>query len=66
MFVDEVVENAPSDIVEMCGGNIRCIFDATQTGNIDVGLNTMNTEDTNMEDRIITGMYLRRISCEIQ
>ena len=56
-FVDEVVGDAPPEIVEMCDGNPRCIFDATQTGNIDVGLNTMQTEDTNMEDRVITGMF---------
>lgn len=55
-FVDEVVMNAPAEVVDMCDGNTRCIFDATQTGNIDVGLDTMHTEETNMEDRVLSGM----------
>lgn len=53
LSVDEVVAGATEEVRESCEGNIKCIFDATQTGNMEIGLNTMQTEEVNMEDRMI-------------
>ena len=52
-FVDEVTARASSDVQEQCGGNTRCIFDATQTGNLEIGINTMVTDEINEEDQMI-------------
>ena len=50
-FVDEVVAAATPDILEACGTNQECIFDATETGNINVGLQTMMTQQNNINDQ---------------
>ena len=53
LSVDEVVAGASQEVQDTCQGNVKCIFDATQTGNMDVGLNTMQMEEVFMEDQII-------------
>jgi len=35
----------------MCNGNALCIFDAMQTGNVDVGVNSMVFDNNNVVDR---------------
>ncbi len=40
-FLDEVVANASSEVLEMCGDNVECIFDSIETGDINIGLETM-------------------------
>ncbi len=55
-FLDEVVAIATPDILLACGGNKMCIYDAVETGNIDVGLDTMEIIDVIEEDE--------RIACE--
>lgn len=53
LSLDEVVAGATQEVQDACQGNVKCIFDATQTGNMDIGLNTMQTEEVFMEDQMI-------------
>ena len=53
-FVDEVVANATQEVLDLCGTNVRCIFDATQTGDVNVGLDTMQQDSFNMETQEVT------------
>lgn len=55
LFVDEVVAGATQEVLDTCGTNARCIFDATQTGNLAIGVDTMVTEETNEEDQMVAG-----------
>lgn len=52
-FIDEVLSNASqNDHIIACDGDRECIFDATQTGVVDVGLATKNTIETNIANQI--------------
>lgn len=55
LFVDEVVNGASDEIREACGNNARCIYDASQTGNLNIGVDTMQTDETNQEDQMVSG-----------
>jgi hypothetical protein len=59
LSVDDVVAGASQEVRESCAGNVKCIFDATQTGNMEIGLDTMHTEDVYMEDQMIASEFLR-------
>ena len=39
----------------MCGGDVQCIYDATVTGNLDIGLGTMETSMANDQSVEILG-----------
>ena len=54
-FVDEVVAGASMEVIGSCGGNERCIFDASQTGDLNIGLTTMKIDETNKENEMISG-----------
>ena len=63
LSVDDVVTGASQEVRDSCQGNVKCIFDATQTGNLEIGLNTMQTEDVFIEDqRIACKPYVRGIN----
>ena len=47
------MDNAPEDIVNDCDGNELCIFDAVETGNTDIGMDTLDTINNNNEDVMI-------------
>ena len=51
-FLDEVIAGASPEVLAACGENIECIFDASQTGNISVGLATMETNEINNNDQM--------------
>ncbi len=50
VFLDELGE-IPQDVVYACGDNVECRYDATQTGNLDIGLDTLTTNEANIEDQ---------------
>ena len=54
VFLDEVIHLASEEILQLCGDNAECIFDAIQTGNTDVALDTLQTDTTNSNDQMIT------------
>ncbi len=58
LFLDEVFATASQEILDLCQGNIRCIYDAVQTGNLDIGRDTMTIEETNTDDRMIASKSL--------
>ena len=47
--------NATQAVLDVCGSNVRCIFDASQTGNLEIGMDTMQTDATNEDDQMISG-----------
>ena len=55
VFLDEVIESASDEILELCGNNSECIFDAIQTGSTEIALDTLETNKTNANDQMITG-----------
>ena len=60
-FVDEVVAGASMEVIDSCGGNERCIFDASQTGNLDIGLTTMVIDKMNEENEMLAGKMIMTI-----
>ena len=50
-FLDEVVANASPEVLAACGNNTECIFDASETGDISIGLETMATNNMNNDDQ---------------
>ena len=51
--MDEVVANASQEVLDACGSDARCIFDASQTQNIAIGQDTMQQGTDNMETQAI-------------
>ena len=56
-FLDEVVEGASNETRALCGDNAQCIFDATETGNMEIGLETLQTNQENVNDQIVACEY---------
>ena len=50
-FLDEVVATASVNVLTACGDSVQCIFDASQTGNISIGLETMIINVANVDYR---------------
>ena len=51
-FLDEVVSTATVEVLTACGDSVQCVFDASQTGDISIGLETMVTSEVNTENRL--------------
>ena len=58
VFLDEVLEVAGDDILELCGDNSECVFDAVQTGSTEIALDTLETDKTNTNDQMIAGKVM--------
>ena len=50
-FLDEVVATASVNVLTACGDSVQCIFDASQTGDISIGLETMIINVANVDYR---------------
>ena len=57
-FLDEVVNSASEEVLDVCGDNLECIYDAAQTGDISIGLETMQADADNKIDQAISCMLL--------
>ena len=57
-FLDEVVANASPEVLAACGNNTECIFDASETGDISIGLETMAIDDNSKKDQAIAGEFM--------
>ena len=53
LFLDQILANATDEIVSLCGNNAECIFDATETGDMNIGLETLETNQNNNNDQMI-------------
>ncbi len=53
-FLDEVVAAATADILQVCGANKECIFDSMETGDTNIGLETMDMISIIDEDEKLT------------
>ncbi len=54
-FMDDLVVDQA--IVDMCGGDIECMFDATVTGIAELGMATLMVDVNNTEDLITSGLW---------
>ena len=52
-FLDEVFNDASNETRALCGNNPECIFDATETGNMEIGLQTLQTNQDNINSQIV-------------
>ena len=52
-LLSDVVASAPASVVEMCNSNPQCIFDAVQTGDLAIGMGTLDTIDSNNNDVMV-------------
>ena len=50
VFPDEAIARATPEVLAACGTNVECIFDAVETGDISVGVETMTTIGANLDD----------------
>ncbi len=57
-YLDEVVAAASAAILLVCGDNVECTFDSMETGDTDIGLETMNMISTIDRDEELTCMLL--------
>lgn len=56
-FSEEVLANAPLEVIEACEGSADCIYDACQTGDMSVGLETRTVALTNFMELAIQREY---------
>ncbi len=54
-FFDEL--NITQEVMDACGSNQACILDASLTGNLEVGMTTLDVEEENKELENILGKY---------
>ena len=57
-FLDEVLGAASNETRALCGDNPECIFDATETGNMEIGLETLQTNQENNDNQMIACKFL--------
>jgi len=58
-FLDEIRTNLEGNttLVEVCNGNPQCLFDVEQTGDENVGMDTLQFEAQAVEQVIVSGAY---------
>ncbi len=54
-FLNDVLASASQEVLDACGSSSDCIFDATETGNISVGVQTMSSNQQNMVEQELGG-----------
>ena len=56
-FLDEIISNLErnSTLTEMCGNNLQCLFDLDQTGDVNVGMDTLQFEEETMKQVSMLG-----------
>ncbi len=52
-FSDEI--SVDQDIIDMCGGDSECVFDATVTGDPEIGMTTLMVDGNNTDDFAVGG-----------
>ena len=62
IFLDQL--NPTVEQVEVCGGDQQCMYDYAQTGNIEIGLATMEVEQSTSTNQMLLGMLYRKIKQE--
>jgi len=57
-FMDEINSRLEenSALVEICQNNTQCLFDADQTGDVNVGMDTLQFEEQAKEQVVILGI----------
>jgi len=58
-FLDEIqsILEGNSTLVEVCGNNPQCLFDAQQTGDLNAGMATLQFEEEVISQSMTLGMY---------
>ena len=58
-FLDEVLSSASDAITQACNNDPQCIFDYVETGDPEVGMTTLETNQNNNMDQMVTCTYSR-------
>ena len=61
-FLSDVVGNASAEIISNCNNNPQCIFDTVETGNSEIGAETLNIINSNKEDVMVVS---KSVKCSI-
>ena len=58
-FMDELLPNLRENetLVEVCGDNMECLFDFSETGDVEVGMSTVAVENEAMIESISACKY---------
>lgn len=62
VFLNDVVASASADVLAVCGEDVACIFDFSQTGSESVAMATMETNAVNR----MTREQSRKLTKEIE
>ena len=57
LFLDEVLASADNATLAACAGNALCVFDALQTGNLAIGLTTLEILEEIETTRVQSGIF---------
>ena len=55
VFLDELSADAIADARRVCGNDSQCIYDFSQTGNEELAMDTMTTNQENEMNQIMAG-----------
>ena len=65
VFLDELSDDAIADARRVCGNDSLCIYDFSQTGNEELAIVTMTTNEVNIMDSILLCELWFNIYCTI-
>ena len=51
-YLKDVVSTASMEVLLACGDNVQCIYDASQTGDVSIGMETMAINEANTDIRL--------------
>ena len=57
VFMDELSESTIAEARGVCGNNTQCIYDLTQTGNVELAMTTLAVNEENLKEETLAGMY---------
>ena len=52
-FLNDVLDSASNETRDACGNNPECIFDATETGSMEIGMETLQANQENNNNQMI-------------
>ena len=56
VFMDELSESTISEARGVCGNSTQCIYDLTQTGNVELAMTTLAVNEENLEEETLAGI----------
>jgi len=63
-FLSDIVDQVDPVLLAACRDNKECIFDASQTGDVNIGLETMAMDSSNRDNLAILSQSMYCVSCD--